>query len=150
MGHNNSGRTVACSAKAPHCAYPMTRREDCFSRPANSRPATSGGFGTPAYPPWSVITSAKFNPPASTFTSILPVSALGAGTSCTSSASGPPNFVMTRAFMAKVYQPRWFPKLVPHFLFPPTRAGIYSRCKYCGTSSAGAPAGDGAIAHSHS
>src|SRR5580700_2003627 len=49
--------------------------------------------------------SAKFNPPARTRTSSCPALGTGSGTSRTSSTSGPPNRLMTMAFISrKVYQ----------------------------------------------
>ena len=68
--HNIFEYAAVFSAKAPHCAYPITRRPLLSSTPENSRPTISGGGGVPGYPPFVVITSAKFNPPAPTRTTV--------------------------------------------------------------------------------
>jgi len=52
------------------------------SWPANSRPAVSGGLGVLAYPPRMVIRSAKFRPPASTFTRTCSGVGCASGTCC--------------------------------------------------------------------
>src|SRR5271169_6766221 len=79
----------------------MTRRPLLSSTPENSRPAISGGAGVPGYPPFVVMKSAKFSPPAATRITVCPVFGVGSGTSCTASASGPERLVMTSAFMSE-------------------------------------------------
>src|ERR1700690_725798 len=78
----------------------MTRCPSLVRVPQNSRPATSGGFGAPGYPPCADMMSAKLMPPASTSINSCPDVGTGSGTVRTSSTSGSPKRLMTRAFMS--------------------------------------------------
>jgi len=67
--------------------------------PANSAPGENGSSGLNWYLFWMIRTSGKFTPAAFMSTTISPAPGTGSGTSSTTSVSGSPYCLHSRAFI---------------------------------------------------